>query len=224
MSAPTWDSQIEWLERHPAPDARANATLLAGVRARWEPQVVPRTSMSVLLMTVAGEPYPFARCLYCTASAAICEVGLVTEPDEHVEISRCRLTDGPDLLSRGLARLAGGVPGLAPSTGSGELWSAQADWIEYSLISDGPAMIDIVSGARADWHEVVVPIPDDRALRFVAAKDPPTATRSSVVVTRDGTGWTVAFSSMHMESTPTIVCTHGEVLSRLQPILTRLVS
>jgi hypothetical protein len=61
VTDPTWQDTITFLRGlDGVPAALANATTLAVARSRWEAQVVARTSMHDLLLTLPGQNYPFA--------------------------------------------------------------------------------------------------------------------------------------------------------------------
>ena len=216
---PTWSDQAASLARHATRNVRANARLFVTAETRWSKRVVPRTSMNVLLLTVRGEPYPVPGGLYCTASAAICEVGFVANDPAATEVSHSLLIDGATWLDLALERLGGKRPGLPPTVDNGTLWSAQLAWLHER---NAEALADIVQHVHAEWESLVLPLPDENAVSFVSVDQPPTALRSSVAIAADDDRWIVSSSSAPAGQSPPARCSAHEVVPRLRQVLATL--
>lgn len=176
--------------------------------------------MSILLLTVRGDPYPFSRSLYCTASAAICEFGFVGTERSSIEVSRCLLADASDQLDLALARLLGNVPHLPQPRGAADLWSAQLAWLDDD--ADRPkAYAEFLHEVRPEWEHVVLPIPGTTSLHFVATAEPPTAVRSYVTVEAHGNGWIVSYLPTFGQHAATR-CSTRQVVPRLRELLSTL--
>ena len=99
-----WSECIDGLREDGSLSDQASADLLDAVRPRWEPQVIPRTSLNVPFFTRLGDEWPFEY----TVTAESTGPAFVFEfrrRDTVTTSTRCFAREAPEILDEFLTLL-----------------------------------------------------------------------------------------------------------------------